>query len=324
MTAPAPTHVLTVGEAMVTFVNEDLGPLRAGTRLATALAGAELNVATTIASLGRRCEWVGVLGDDAAGDIISARLAAAGIAHGQIRRTSTPTGLIVRERRSSVGSRVHYWRRGSAGSTLAPTDVADLPLSPTTVVHLTGITPALSASAAESVSLLHLRALEAGALVSLDINYRAKLWSRDAARRVLLPLVEGSLVFGTVDEASLLSARTLVGPSASAGEQAARLLCQAGAATAVIKLGRAGAVSVTPVGDSVSVPAPVVREVDAVGAGDAFVGGYLVALMDGADPRQVLHRAVAAGAWAATTFGDSEVPPAPDDLRRLVGEGDDR
>ncbi|MFE0375711.1 sugar kinase [Streptomyces inhibens] len=97
----------------------------------------------------------------------------------------------------------------------------------------------------------------------------------------------------------------------------AKLLLDLGVGEVVVKLGAAGATAFTDDGCLYHQPAKSVRAVDAVGAGDAFVAGYLSALLDGEGPAGRLERAVTTGAFAVASHGDWEGAPTRAELGML-------
>jgi 2-dehydro-3-deoxygluconokinase len=146
--------------------------------------------------------------------------------------------------------------------------------------------------------------------VSLDVNHRAALWTADEAGPVLADLATRvDVLFAGDDEAGLLGAT-------GEPEAMVKALAAHGPGQVVLKLGARGAVAALD-GDLVQVPAFGVVVVDAVGAGDAFVGGYLAELLLGADPLTRLRTATACGAFAVTVPGDWEGLPTRRDLQLL-------
>jgi len=173
-----------------------------------------------------------------------------------------------------------------------------------------GITPALSAGARATVRRAVEVAHDGDTLVSLDLNYRSALWSRAEAAQELRELTaRADLVFAGGDEAAM------VAPGDSPAELAAALAAL-GPRVAVVKLGAAGAVA--HVDDrALAVEAVPVRAVDPVGAGDAFVAGYLVEHLAGRRPEACLATAAACGAFAVTVPGDWEGLPSRAELALL-------
>ena len=148
-------------------------------------------------------------------------------------------------------------------------------------------------------------------VVSFDLNYRANLWTAAAAGqsyRALIPLAD--VVFGGDGEAALA-----VGDADSPAALAERLTAL-GPAQAVIKLGSEGAVACID-GELFRQDAIPIQPVDTVGAGDAFVAGYLTELMAGSTPAQRLKLAAKVGAFACLAYGDWEGLPRRTELALL-------
>lgn len=312
MTAPdrqAPPDVVTFGETMAALRAQ--GALRLGGSLGLSVAGAESNVAIGLARLGHRVRWAGRVGADELGALVLRTLRAEGIdtGHAVTDDTGRPTGLLLTEPRLGTLTRVSYYRAGSAGSALAPADVLPA-LSPgVRVLHLTGITPALGPSAAETTLAAATAARESGITVCLDVNHRSRLWSADRARTALRPiLAHVDLLIASEDELPLVVDRSDAGES-----EAVDSLLSAGVREVVVKRDARGATSFTADG-ATDRAARRVDAVDLVGAGDAFVAGYLSGLLGGADIPARLHRAVTTAAFAVATRGDWEGLPTQDEL----------
>jgi 2-dehydro-3-deoxygluconokinase len=180
---------------------------------------------------------------------------------------------------------------------------------------VTGITPALSRTARAAVHAAVETARAAGVPVSLDVNYRAALWSPQQAGAELRDLARhAELVFAGEEEAELV-----VGAGGGA-EQAAAALAGLGPRHVVLKLGAKGALAVTD-GRLHREPAVAVRAVDPVGAGDAFVAGYLAGLLDGGAGADCVRLGARCGAFAVTVPGDWEGMPTREELD-LLRHGD--
>ncbi|SDL26413.1 sugar kinase [Streptomyces indicus] len=310
--ASAP-DVLTFGETMLALRGS--GPLKLGGAMQVSVAGAESNVAIGLGRLGHRVRWAGAVGEDEAGELVLRTLRAEGVdVSGASRDAEAPTGLILFEPRLPEVTRVHYYRSGSAGSRLKACAVeAAFTAAPPKALHLTGITPALGSAprcaARRALSL----AREHSTLVCLDVNFRSRLWSSEEAASVLrewMPYVD--VLIASDDELPLClpadAPRDL-------GEQA-KLLLDLGIGEVVVKYGADGAAVHTAEGELRS-PARTVQAVDPVGAGDAFVAGYLSALLDGEDAAARLDRAVTTGAFAVASRGDWEGAPTRAELPLL-------
>ncbi|MFG2094338.1 sugar kinase [Streptomyces sp. NPDC048612] len=367
---PGRPDVLTFGETMVALRGS--GPLKLGGTMNVSVAGAESNVAIGLARLGHEVRWAGAVGDDEAGQLVLRTLRAEGVeVSGATADPGAPTGLLLFEPRLPEVTRVHYYRAGSAGSRLTPEVIQRaFAAAPPRVLHLTGITPALSPTARSAAGRALQLAREHGTLVCLDVNFRARLWTAEEAAEVLrewLPAVD--VLIASDDELPLClpgggggrdggqgregspgggegsqgaegaeGAEVQEGPMAAgarawgdavplpseegAGAPAARVATQAGLlldqgiGEVVVKLGAAGATAFTDSG-ALHRPATPVRAVDAVGAGDAFVAGYLSALLDGEGLAGRLERAVTTGAFAVASPGDWEGAPTRSELGML-------
>ncbi|MEV0317782.1 sugar kinase [Streptomyces sp. NPDC050658] len=316
MSAADVLDVLTIGETMVALRGN--GPLKLGGSMDLSVAGAESNVAIGLARLGHSVRWAGAVGDDEAGELVLRTLRAEGVdVTAASRDAGAPTGLILFEPRLPDVTRVHYYRAGSAGSRIAPAAVESaFATGPAPrVLHLTGITPALGPSARDACRRALELAREHGTTVCLDVNFRSRLWSSEQASTVMrswIPYVD--VLVASDDELPLCVPEGTPGT----GAQVKQLL-GLGVGEVVVKLGADGATAYTA-GGELHAPARPVRAVDAVGAGDAFVSGYLSALLDGEDVAGRLDRAVTTGAFAVASHGDWEGAPTRAELG-LLGAG---
>jgi 2-dehydro-3-deoxygluconokinase len=303
--------VVTFGETMGSI--RAAGLLRHGGAMSMSLGGAETNVAIGLARLGHSVRWGGRLGSDDVGAFALRTLRSEGVDTATVTLDpARATGLLLIERRVADISRVAYYRANSAGSAVSVADVDGAFDASTRVLHLTGITPALSPSAAEATLWAARRARELGVLVSLDVNYRGALWARDVAAVALRRLAAlADVVFASDDELAM------VAPDADSGEEAAvRSLLDAGAREVVITRGGDGAEAWTA-DDTAACRARAVRVVDTIGAGDAFTAGYLSALLDGLNLAERLDRGAVLGAFAVSASGDWESLPLRDELTLL-------
>jgi 2-dehydro-3-deoxygluconokinase len=219
---------------------------------------------------------------------------------------------MIKERRSSASTSVLYYRRGSAGSRLAPGDLDPALIAGARILHCTGITPALSATARAATFSAVEAARAGGTLVSFDPNHRSTLWHRDEAAAVFRDLTARADILLAGEEEAEMILGGLAAP-----EDAARRLSELGPAHAIVKLGERGAVGCVD-GTVRTVPAVRVEALDPVGAGDAFAAGYLTGLLDGEDAERALGLAAALGAWAVTVDGDWEGLPRRRELPLLA------
>ncbi|MFC8510180.1 PfkB family carbohydrate kinase [Streptomyces sp. NPDC057411] len=201
----APPDVVCLGESMVTFLPARPGRLADVPSFTRAIGGAESNVACALAAAGHRTKWVGRVGRDGFGEHLVAAIGAYGVDVSAVTRDpERPTGVYFRTAtdRASEAHEVVYYRAGSAASAMSPATVPYAEVSGGRILHLSGITAALSASCLALVRALT-AARGARPLVSFDVNFRPVLWG-DAGRggQVLLELARGAdLVFVGADEA---------------------------------------------------------------------------------------------------------------------------
>ncbi|GAA4992245.1 sugar kinase [Yinghuangia aomiensis] len=316
-----PFDVVTLGETMALLSAPRIGPLRHARSLDVAVGGAESNVAVGLTRLGLRVAWLGRIGDDEFGRLVHGTLAGEGVdVSGAVVDPGAPTGLMVKARRTNTSTEVTYYRAGSAGSRLCRKDVDAALLRGARVLHVTGITPALSASARDAVDAA-LAEADTGTLVSVDLNYRQALWPPADAAPVLRRLVERcDVLFATESEARLVLGDPRAGSGAD-GPSPVELAVQladlpGGPRQVLLKRGARGAVAVVD-GAVYEAPRHHVEAVDPVGAGDAFAAGYLAELLAGSDVPARLATAAAAGAFAVTVSGDWEGLPRRDELALL-------
>jgi 2-dehydro-3-deoxygluconokinase len=303
-------RVLTVGETMAL-----LDPLEDGEPLAGALfrlrvAGAESNFAIALSRLGVDVAWVSRLGADPLGDLVARTIAGEGVDVRWVRRDkSAPTGVFFKLR-SSGRTTPYYYRRCSAASRLAEGDVPEETLEDVALVHLTGITMAISESARDLVLEVARRARRNGTTVCFDPNYRPALWdgaaeAREAQDEVLASvdwylcgLEEGNILFGTQTAEELLEA-----------------VLERGARAAAIRVGAEGAL----VRDGPRLQrVPVSRlatVTDEIGAGDGFAAGFAYGLLRGWEPAACASAGNLIAAAALTGTGDWETFPRIDEVR---------
>jgi 2-dehydro-3-deoxygluconokinase len=306
--------VVTLGETMALLCNPRVGPLRHAYSLELSCGGAESNMAIGLSRLGHRAGWIGRVGDDEFGLLVRRTLVAEGVdTRAVVVDPVAATGLMIKSRRTEALTRVSYYRSGSAGSRLCPDDVDAALVRSARVLHLTGITPALSASARAAVRYAAEVAQAAGVTISLDLNYRQALWSAEHAAEELGALVRtAGLVFATEPEARLLV-------DGADAPELARGLAKLGPRQVLLKRGALGAVALVD-GRVLQVPPYRVTEVDPVGAGDAFAAGYLCGLLDGAPAEGRLSTAALAGAFAVTVSGDWEGLPDRAELAMMSAQ----
>lgn len=291
------SRVVTLGESMGLILGDGVGGWEHQSQARVATGGAEGNTAIGLARLGIPVMWLGRVGDDALGRRVVGDLRSEGVEVRALVDGGAPTGLMLKSTPRAGATTVDYYRRGSAGSRLDTADLDELPLTAGDILHVTGVTLALSDSARDAVIVAVDRARDAGALVSFAVNHRSRLWAHaEAVTAYAHVIARADIVFASDDEARMLHADT-------APEDLARALAAAGPTDAVVTLGGDGAVAVID-GELHRVAAVPITPVDTVGAGDAFAAGYLAERFAGSDPTTRLRTAALAGAYACLHPGD--------------------
>jgi 2-dehydro-3-deoxygluconokinase len=296
--------VITLGEAMALFRGDPGEPLRTARRFSRSIAGAESNVAIGLSRLGCAAGWVGRVGDDPLGLGILDTLRGEGVDVSRaIVDDGAFTGVLIRDTHAERRIDVAYARSGSAGSRLAPADLDPAYLASARVLHVTGITPALSPSARDAIQEAVRIAVQAGVVVCFDPNIRRRLWpDLDAARRELLRLAARSqIVLVGHAEATVLTGH-------DDPVTAAEWLAGQGAAIVAVKLGADGALGLRD-GERYHGPALAVHVCDPIGAGDAFDAGFLAAWLGGADLRGCIDEGNLAAGLSVQACGDIEGLP---------------
>lgn len=314
--APVGPRVVAVGETMALMRTASIGSLAHLPSVDISLGGAESNLAIGLRRLGVPSAWVSRVGDDPLGTRVAREIRAEGVEVHCTVDPERPTGLMIKSRPSAATTRVDYYRAGSAASALTPGDLPAGLIEQAEILHLSGITPLLSESAhATNVSAVQ-RAVAAGVQVSLDVNFRSRLGSRKLLGQRLGEILEHvDVVFGGPEELSILA------PDIDDSDHRALLRAlEADGRQVVVKLGADGGAALAD-GEIHEAPGHRVDVVDTVGAGDAFVAGYLSAQLDGLDVPARLARANACGALACTSPGDWEGAPRLRDLDTLLYGG---
>jgi 2-dehydro-3-deoxygluconokinase len=291
--------VLTFGEAMLRLTPPDFTRMEQTGVLELHIGGSELNTVVGLARLGVGVRWVSRLTDNVVGRLIAGTLAGQGMdTSGVIWTDEDRIGVYyVEEGRPPRASRVTYDRVGSAVSriSLEDVDIAALFDPAPRLLHLTGITPALSAGC-HAVATAMLEAAKArGVLVSFDQNYRAKLWGVATARDTC----EAYMAAADVVFLPARDAETFYG-DASLDALHARYPD----ATVVVTRGSEGAAAVTPDGETFEHPTFPAETVSRVGGGDAFSAGFLYGYLGGKGTASALRYGAAVAALKYTIPGD--------------------
>lgn len=298
--------VLTMGEAMALLLAHQPGALEHASEFTRTSAGAELNVAIGLRRLGHAVAYVSSLGDDSLGRHLRNVMAAEGLALDHVRPDRDhPTGFMLKSMADDGSDpQVEYFRRGSAASHLSAQDMPDDVTLQARILHLTGITPALSPSCSALATLMAQRVRGAGGLVTFDPNLRPRLWPSEAA---MVSGVNALAALADVVLPGLAEGRVLTGHARP--EDIADFYLARGASQVVVKLGPDGAYFASAAERGLAAGVPVAAVVDTVGAGDGFAVGIISALLDGLPLAEAAARGNAIGARVVQFRGDSEGLP---------------
>jgi 2-dehydro-3-deoxygluconokinase len=330
--------VVTFGEIMLRLSPPGFERLLQTPAFVATFGGGEANVAVSLAHFGCESWYVTRLPAHAIGDAALRALRAEGVRTEAIVRGGERLGIyFVEAGASQRASAVIYDRAHSAISQMPP-DAVDWPrvLDDAAWFHVTGITPALGSRAAAAMRAGMAAARAAGARISVDLNYRKKLWSEAEAQTAMRPIVKGIDVV-IANEEDLQAVLGVQVPSADVTKAALDLGGYRDAADRVARDFDVRMVAIT-LRESISASDNGwsgalwdastqtfhvsqrydVRLVDRVGGGDSFAAGLIYGLTNGRSPDAALRFAVAASALKQTIPGDFNRVSA-DEVERLVG-----
>jgi 2-dehydro-3-deoxygluconokinase len=305
-----PYEVVTFGEAMVRLSPVGFRRLEQADTLEVQVGGAELNTAVGLARLGHGVAWVSRLTDNPLGRLIANRAREAGVGTEHVVWTAEDrVGVYYLEFGAAPrASSVLYDRRGSAIAAVKPGMVPwGRVLEGTKWFHVTGITPALSAGAAEVTREALQAARAAGASTSIDLNYRAKLWTQAEAGRWMTELVQlGDVLITTEEDTERVFGIRGKDYEDVAAQVAKRFPVRVVAVTLrenpLVWKNNWTAIAYQD-GRVLRTRSYEVEIVDRLGAGDSFAAGLIHGLLDG-DLQKGLDYGVAASALKHSIPGD--------------------
>jgi 2-dehydro-3-deoxygluconokinase len=305
-----PYDVVTFGEAMIRLSPPNYQRLEQARSLDVRTGGAELNTAVGLARLGRRTAWVSRLTDNPLGRLVANHAREAGVATDHVLWTTEDRiGLYFLEFGAAPrASSVLYDRKDSAIAHVRPGMIDwSAVFAGCRWFHVTGITPALGATAAETTREALQAARAAGARTSIDLNYRAKLWSQAEAGRWMSAFMPLCDVLITTEE----DTERVFGISGKDYEDiAAQTARRFGLRVVAVTLRENPLVwrnTWTAIayrdGTLYRTRSYEVEIVDRLGAGDSFAAGLIHGLLDG-DLQKGLDYGVAASAIKHSVPGD--------------------
>jgi 2-dehydro-3-deoxygluconokinase len=338
-------RVVTFGELMLRLKAPGRERLFQSPLLEASFGGGEANVAASLSVLGMSAAFVGALSKDAVGEAALRSLRAYGVDVSWVRRRDERTGIYFLEAGADQrASQVVYDRAGSAASAMKRGDFDWMAiLAGADWFHVTGITPAISASAAEAAIEAAAAARAAGAKVSLDLNFRKKLWnygakapdvmSRLAALADVLVANEEDLQLGLgIESAAADPSKGRVGPEAyrALAESAKARYPNVSIVAVTLRESKSAdrngwsAALHGKSGFLVSRAYELEDIVDRVGGGDSFAAGLIYGLLEYGDEDRALEFAVAASALKHSIPGDVNLATREEIERLAAGEGSGR
>ncbi|MBR4224148.1 MAG: sugar kinase [Oscillospiraceae bacterium] len=287
--------------------------------------GGEANVAVSLANYGHDAEFVTAVPANEIGECAVAALRKYGVYTGNIARTGERLGIYFLESGSAMRpSKVVYDRAHSSIATATEADFDfDKIFEGADWFHFTGITPAISDSAAALVEKALISAKAHGVTVSCDLNFRKKLWTEAKAQSVMKPLMKYvDVIIGNEEDAEKVlgmkpgNTDVVSGDLELAGYKDifVQMAEQFGAKYCISSLRVSHSASDN--GWSACIYSAETKEfyhsreyritpiVDRVGGGDSFAGGLICGMLDGKDMKAALEFAVAASALKHTIPGD--------------------
>lgn len=306
----APGHdVVTFGETMVLFAPGERDKLENATAYHASIGGAESNCAIGLARLGHSVCWVSRVGSDPFGSRVLKTLRGECVDVSRVEVSANePTGIMFKEPAPGNTSRIFYYRRNSAAAALKAESFEALT---TKFLFVTGITPALSDSNRALTFKIVERFRAAGTTVVFDPNMRFRLWNADQARTVFLDLAKScNILIPSLTEAEILTGFT---------EPDSMLdgLRSLGPSQVILKAGDQG-VWYANGEERGFCPCYPVKEIDPVGAGDAFCAGFISGLLNECSLPDAVSRGAALGAFCVSTFGDYHGLPDRAELEAFI------
>lgn len=295
--------VLSLGEPLLEFNAAAEGTLGSSTAFHIGFGGDTSNMAIAARRSGASTGYLTRVGDDAFGQALAElwRREAVDTTH-VVTEPGGATGIYFITRHGDGKHAFTYRRAGSPASRLTPDDVPERAVAAARLLHISGITQAISPTACDAAFHAMETARAHSTLVSYDPNHRPALWPVARARAIVMRSAElADIVLPNLDEGRLLTG--VHEPADVLARFAAR-----GPAIVALKMGADG-VLLGEEGHTTHVPAHRVTPTDATGAGDTFDGAFAARLLDGDSPLEAARYAVIAA--ALTTTGHGAVGPIP-------------
>jgi 2-dehydro-3-deoxygluconokinase len=311
-TAPTMPDILSLGEPMVEFNQTGEG---AGRLYLQGFGGDTSNFAIAAARQGARVGYISALGDDPYGAMLRGLWTAEGVGHADVPTDPEAFTAIYFVTHDAQGHHFHFFRKGSAASRMTPAQLPRERIAQARVLHLSGISLAISDSACETGFAAMEVARAAGVAVSFDTNLRLKLWPLARAREVITQALRRcDIALPSLDDVRALTG--LDDPDALL-DHCLRL----GARVVALKLGEEGALVASAQERHRIAPHPC-KPVDATGAGDTFGGAFVSRWVAGDTLLQAGRYAAVAAALSTQGYGAVDpIPRAGEVEQALISTG---
>jgi len=310
--------VVALGESLVQFNPEETGPLRHVSLFEKHAAGAESNVIIGISRLGFKTAYITKLGKDEFSKFIISTLKGEGVDVSGVKQMDGKNcGIFFVQRGYPIPGKsdVIYFRSDSAAKYLTPGDLDAKIISGARILHISGITPALSESCRETTLEAVRIAKRGNVQFSFDTNYRRKLWSESEARPTLIELARScDILLIDPDDARIIMGKKLDDDPIRALDE----LVSLGPSTIVYKLGASRGLAGLSNGEKATSLPVKVPLVDSIGAGDAVVAGFLAGYLAGDSLQRSLDIASCCSALTVMRRGDFENLPDLADLEKWL------
>lgn len=300
--------IVALGEPMVEF--NQTGDAE-GRLYLQGFGGDTSNFAIAAARQGARVAYVSALGNDPYGRLLRDLWDREGVDHRSVVTDAAAYTAIYFVSHDERGHHFTFFRQGSAASRMTPATLPLARIRQARVLHLSGISLAISTSACDAAFAAIDQARAAGVQISFDTNLRLKLWSIDRARAVMNDVIARcDICLPSLED--IVAITGLQDPDALVDHCLAR-----GARIVALKLGDKGAL-VADASRRVRIPAHPCRPVDATGAGDTFGGAFVARLVAGDELEQAARYAAAAAALSTEGFGAVTPIPHADRVRAAL------
>lgn len=302
-------EILCLGEPLLEFNQQPDG------RYLPGHGGDTSNAAIAAARQGASVGYITQVGADSFGNSFMELWSAEGVDTTCVRQVSDAHTGVYFVTHGPMGHEFSYFRAGSAASTMTPADLPVDALKACKVLHVSGISQAISDSAADAVFEAIDVVKAAGGRVSYDTNLRLKLWPLDRARAVThAAMTRADIALPGLEDAEQLTG--LSDPDAITD-----FYLNLGAGIVALTLGGEGTLVATSETRQV-VPVRKVKAVDATAAGDTFDGAFLARLVAGDDPFAAARYANAAAALAVQGYGAVAPMPRAEAVHAFLAGGD--